>query len=175
MLWFDLVPQKSGGCSLDSAKPPGVRGNWWLFGSCLECEMPFNTGFMSSDAWDLWSLKGPGSARVGWTIRWVKKGNSSGPYSEQKLQENSYIPCLILYINFESQWKKQTVTGLDPGPVEAGLCFCFAFHQTLNTPIFSSALAGKKNGFNKELFTHQLSVPLSLLQNLGASRSRAFL
>lgn len=158
MLWFDLVPQKSEGCSLDSAKPPGVRGNWWLFGSFSECEMPFNTGFLSSDVWDLWNLKGPGSVRVGWTIKWVKKGNSLEAYSEQKLQENSYILCLILYINFESQWKKQTVTGLDPGLAGAELCFYFAFHQTLNTPILSSFLVGNKIGSNKDLVSHRFSL-----------------
>lgn len=69
VLWLDLFPQKSGNCSLDSAKPPGVRGNWWLFGSFLECEMLFNTGFMSSEAWELRCLKGLGNAREGWTIR----------------------------------------------------------------------------------------------------------
>lgn len=62
MLWFDLLPQKSGSYSLDSAKPPGVRGNWWLFGSFLECEMLFSTGFMSSEAWELPCLKGLGNA-----------------------------------------------------------------------------------------------------------------
>jgi len=68
--------------------------------------MPFNTGFTFSDVWDLWSLKGQKSARVGWTNRWVKKRNSLEAYSEQRLQENSYIPCLTLYINVESLWKK---------------------------------------------------------------------
>lgn len=102
VLWFDLVPQKSGSCSLDSGKPPGVRGNWWLFGSFLECEMLFSTGFMSSEAWELQCLKGPGNAGEGWTIRWVKKGNSLEAYSDQKLQENSYILCLILYMTVES-------------------------------------------------------------------------
>lgn len=146
MLWFDLVPQKSGSCSLDSAKPPGVRGNWWLFGSFLECEMLFSTGFMSSEAWELWCLKGLGNARQGWTIRWVNKGNSLEARSDQKLQENSYILCRILYmnLNLESQWKKQTISGLDPGLAESGLCFCLVFHQKLNTPIFSSSLAGKE-------------------------------
>lgn len=144
VLWFDLVPQKSGSCSLDSGKPPGVRGNWWLFGSFLECEMLFSTGFMSSEAWELWCLKGLRNARQGWTIRWVNKGNSLEARSDQKLQENSYILCLILYMNLESQWKKQTISGLDLGLAESGLRFCFVFHQKLNTPIFSSSLAGKE-------------------------------
>lgn len=74
VLWFDLVPHKSGGCTLDSAKPPGVRGNWWLFGSFLECQMPFNTGFMSSDAWDLWSLKGRDNARIDGQLDGLKRG-----------------------------------------------------------------------------------------------------
>lgn len=156
MLWFDLVPQKSGSYSLDFAKPPGVRGNWWLFGSFLECEMLFSTDFMSSGAWELQCLKGLGNAREGWTIRWVKNGNSLEAYSDQKLQENSYILCLLLYMNVESQWKKQTISGLDPGLAESGLCFCFVFHQKLNTPIFFSSLAGKEIELNKELFTHQL-------------------
>lgn len=126
MLWFDLVPQKSGGCSLDSLKPPGVRGNWWLSGSFLECKMPFNSGFMSSDAWDLWCLKSTGSARAGWTIRWVIKGNSLRTFSEQKLQRNSYILCLILYINFESQWKTDCHrAGSRPGRDMVMFLFCF--------------------------------------------------
>lgn len=36
--------------------------------------MPFNTGFMSSDAWDLWSLKGPGNARIDGQLDGLKRG-----------------------------------------------------------------------------------------------------
>lgn len=54
-------------------------------------------------------------------------------------------------MNVVSQWKKQTIPGLDPGLAESGLCFCFVFHQKLNIPIFSSSLAGKEVELNKEL------------------------
>lgn len=143
---------------MDSAKSPGVRGNWWLFGSFLECEKLFSTGFMSSEAWELRCPTGLGNAREGWTIRWVKKGNSLEEYSDQKLRENSYILCLILYMNVESQWKKtdHLRAGSRPSRVRVMFLFCFVFHQKLNTPIFSSSLAGKEIELNKDLFTHQL-------------------
>lgn len=70
--------------------------------------------------------------------------------------------------------KKQTVSGLDPGLAESGLCSWFVFHQNLNTPIFSSSLAGKKNwAQQRALHLPALTAPLSLLQSLGARRSRA--